>query len=70
MRRCSWQTSPSSGEAGQIILILGQDDDGIIADRGDGFQHHVAGALHGCVSRKPEPGCGDGEVRQASRANG
>ena len=25
----------------------GQDDDGIIADGGDGFQRHVAGALHG-----------------------
>jgi hypothetical protein len=25
----------------------GQDDEGFIADWGDGFQRHVAGALHG-----------------------
>ena len=36
-----------SGGAGSSCGHGGQDDDGIIADGGDGFQRHVAGALHG-----------------------
>ena len=48
-RRCvTWcVVSIFSDWLGWSDCQCGQDDDGIIADGGDGFQRHVAGALHG-----------------------
>ena len=44
---CSKGHHLSPAGAGVSCGHGGQDDDGIIADGGDGFQRHVAGALHG-----------------------